>query len=118
MTFLHTYTSNGDPFIRTFSSRLLRILSVPFFSILSAWIYEGELRDPFSEFFVAVDPLLEGRDEGDMTLGLDGMGGGYENTTLGKVRGSEVWEGKFIFKKELLPAFLEEDFGRKVSYFF
>jgi gamma-tubulin complex component 3 len=116
LTFLHTYTSNGDPFIRTFSSRLLRILSVPFFSILSAWIYEGELRDPFSEFFVAVDPLLEGRDEGDMTLGTDGMGGGYENTTLGKVRGGEVWEGKFIFKKELLPAFLEEDFGRKVSY--
>ena len=33
-------------------------MSKPFFSMLHKWLFSGELNDPFSEFFVAVDPDL------------------------------------------------------------
>ncbi|SCZ89195.1 BZ3500_MvSof-1268-A1-R1_Chr9g10326 [Microbotryum saponariae] len=114
LTSLHARTSNGDPFIRDFSSRLLRTLSVPFFATLSAWIYEGELRDPFGEFFVQLNPALSGVDErtgllrGRSTFGLN-----LDQDDEG-VQAHQLWEGKFRFKRVMLPGFLEESFGRKI----
>lgn len=90
---------------------------MPFFSTLSAWIYEGELRDPFDEFFIAVNPSLAGgADERDRN-GVDEDGGGMlGDGGWGRdtVRGAELWESKFEFRREMLPGFLEEAFGRKV----
>ncbi|SGY14470.1 BQ5605_C010g06192 [Microbotryum silenes-dioicae] len=114
LTSLHARTSNGDPFIRDFSSRLLRTLSVPFFATLAAWIYEGELRDPFGEFFVQLNPALSGVDErtglltGRSTFGLN-----LDQDDEG-VKAHQLWEGKFRFKRVMLPGFLEESFGRKI----
>ncbi|ORY89632.1 Spc98 family-domain-containing protein [Leucosporidium creatinivorum] len=114
LTSLHSHTSNGDPFIRDFSSRLLKTLSVPFFATLSSWIYEGELRDPFAEFFVELNPAIEaGERWGDRALGEIGDFGGPGDEEEG-VKAHELWEGKFGFKKEMLPGFLEESFGRKI----
>ncbi|SCV69660.1 BQ2448_1054 [Microbotryum intermedium] len=114
LTSLHARTSNGDPFIRDFSSRLLRTLSVPFFATLSSWIYEGELRDPFGEFFVQLNPALSGHDDrtgllrGRSTFGLN-----LDQEEEG-VQAHQLWEGKFRFKRKMLPGFLEESFGRKI----
>jgi gamma-tubulin complex component 3 len=113
---LHAYTSNGDPFISSFSTRLLQTLSVPFFSTLSSWIYDGELRDPYDEFFVALNPAL------DEAIREERWGSGRRNEELqyGETReeegvaSHELWVEKFNFRKEMLPAFLEESFGQKV----
>lgn len=122
MTTLHAYTANGDPFIRTFSSRLLKTLSIPFFSTLSSWIYQGELRDPYNEFFVSLNPALG--NEGDERWkkrggnGIDGelWGNSFDDRDAdGGVPSHELWAEKFSFRKEMLPGFLEESFGRKVS---
>ena len=102
LTSLHSRTSNGDPFICAFSSRLLTTLSVPFFATLAAWIYEGELRDPYDEFFVELNPALEA---GEREHDEDENG----------VPEHELWESKFRFRAEMLPGFLEDAFGRKVS---
>lgn len=149
LTSLHARTSNGDPFIRTVSSRLLKTLSVPFFATLASWIYQGELRDPFGEFFVALNPALGDRPidggaspnnfgswsgngaAGDYSsaagpgaslgsgvggTGMGGFGDEYDDgTQTGRVQAHELWEGKFTFRREMLPGFLEESFGRKVS---
>ncbi|GAA5873082.1 hypothetical protein JCM16303_006932 [Sporobolomyces ruberrimus] len=118
LTTLHAYTSNGDPFIRTFSSRLLKTLSVPFFSTLSSWIYQGELRDPYSEFFVELNPALgnEGDERwkrrGGNAVDGDHWGNSYEDEQ--GVPSHELWADKFSFRKEMLPGFLEESFGRKI----
>ncbi|GAA6017566.1 hypothetical protein JCM11491_005285 [Sporobolomyces phaffii] len=120
LTTLHSYTSNGDPFIRTFSSRLLKTLSVPFFSTLSSWIYQGELRDPYSEFFVELNPALG--NDGDERWKRRGEGGGGDYWANSFDDGSgekgvpshELWADKFSFRKEMLPGFLEESFGRKI----
>lgn len=119
LTTLHSYTANGDPFIRNFSSRLLKTLSVPFFSTLSSWIYQGELRDPYSEFFVELNPALghEG-DERWKRRGGNVVDGDYWVNSFDDERGvpsHELWADKFAFRKEMLPGFLEESFGRKVS---
>ncbi|KAM0751219.1 hypothetical protein T439DRAFT_325368 [Meredithblackwellia eburnea MCA 4105] len=102
LTSLHSRTSVGDPFISTFSSTLLSTLSVPFFSTLASWIYEGELKDPFEEFFVELNPALA---DGGMGFGEEKEEG--EGTL-------DLWQMKFRFRKEMLPAFLDDGFGRKI----
>ncbi|KAK4700384.1 gamma-tubulin complex component 3, partial [Phenoliferia sp. Uapishka_3] len=111
LTSLHSRTSNGDPFICDFSSRLLTTLSVPFFATLAAWIYEGELRDPYDEFFVQLNPAIEA---GEREIGDSGE---FARPNLGDDEGvpaHELWETKFRFRAEMLPAFLEDAFGRKI----
>lgn len=138
---IHSYTENGDPFVRKFTDQLLEEVCVifentlilselrckvskPFFAILHKWLFSGELYDPFSEFFVAVDPELanvqyiqpptaNGALPGDD--GFGGPGGGYqEDMSLDNEGGLRLWESKYTFRKEMLPAFVGETFGRKV----
>ncbi|KAK0530703.1 Microtubule-nucleating Tub4p (gamma-tubulin) complex component [Tilletia horrida] len=103
---IHTYTFNGDPFIRKFTARLLEEVSKPFLHTLSRWIHEGELHDPFQEFFVQ--------------LNADQMGhGGTAYDGSGKeaqpdVDAALLWQNKFSFREEMLPSFLGESFGRKI----
>ncbi|KAK4054085.1 Microtubule-nucleating Tub4p (gamma-tubulin) complex component [Microbotryomycetes sp. JL201] len=124
---IHAHTSNGDPFVREFSSRLLKTVCVPFFGTLSAWIYEGELKDPFNEFFVELNPALDGGERRWNEPGLGEVGeirgGGAGNGAEGDdqsfsdrqgVKAHELWESKFTFRREMLPSFLEEAFGRKI----
>lgn len=92
LTSLNTYTTHGDPTIAALSSSLLKTLSAPWFSMLGSWIWEGELRDPWGEFFIIP---LEVEDEPE---GSEGKG----------------WNGVWEFRKEMLPGFLEEEFGKKV----
>lgn len=112
VSLIHSYTFNGDPFIRRFTSGLLDEVSKPFFHSLSLWIYEGELQDPFHEFFVELndDPrkASQSRSNGNPSDGdmpsfsdLDGDA-------------ASLWQNKFVFRKEMLPSFLQESFGRKI----
>lgn len=90
--------------------------------MLHKWLFSGELYDPHSEFFVALDPELadvqymqprhgfSSGDEGfssDRFVDLDDLSREHHG-------GLKLWEGKFIFRKEMLPAFVGETFGRKV----
>ena len=94
---MHGYTAHGDPFIRSSTSGLLTQVSLPFFRSLSSWIYEGELVDPGDEFFV------QRRSEYD-------AGSAEESIAIGH----EAWSGRYRFRKEMLPTFVEERFGKKV----
>ena len=99
-------------------------VSKPFFATLHKWLFSGELYDPFSEFFVAVDPELahmqyiqppsvNGALPGDE--GFGGPGAGYqEDLSLDNEGGLRLWESKYTFRQEMLPAFVGETFGRKV----
>jgi gamma-tubulin complex component 3 len=123
---IHGYTSTGDPFVRTFTDQLLEDVSTPFFASLHRWLFAGELYDPFREFFVAVDPELEsvqysvpmhgsGTGHGHMSSDM-GFGGDVGDVT-GEGEGAfRLWENKYQFIKEMLPAFVSESFGRKVEH--
>ncbi|CAO1616866.1 unnamed protein product [Sympodiomycopsis kandeliae] len=105
VSLIHNYTFNGDPFIKTFTERLLEQVSRSFFNSLSRWIYEGELQDPFKEFFVELnpDPLAstskEGKDSPDYPDEIDA---------------AALWQNKFIFRSSLVPTFLGETFAKKI----
>ncbi|OJA18989.1 hypothetical protein AZE42_00397 [Rhizopogon vesiculosus] len=115
---IHSYTDNGDPFVRKFTDQLLEEVSTPFFNTLHKWLFSGELYDPHSEFFVSVDPSLahlQVLHPSSLAGGIDAFG---EDSISGDrsegVGGLRVWEAKYHFRKEMLPMFVGENFGRKI----
>ena len=87
-------------------------------------MFSGELVDPFSEFFVAVDPELahlqygQPANDGVGASGGDGGFGGFgdnEDISVEREGGLKLWESKYRFQKDMLPAFVGEVFGRKVG---
>ncbi|KAF9268025.1 gamma-tubulin complex DGRIP91/SPC98 component [Marasmius fiardii PR-910] len=121
---IHSYTDNGDPFIRTFTDQLLEEVSKPFFSTLHKWLFSGELYDPFSEFFVAVDSSLahiqymhpSSLDGGINQLSDDKDDFKFDDgdSNRHKEGGLRLWEEKYRFQKDMLPMFVGETFGRKI----
>lgn len=101
VSLIHSYTFNGDPFVRSFTAQILEEVSKPFFHSLSRWIFEGELQDPFGEFFVELNPNIK-------------AGRGPLDDFEGENEAASLWQDQFIFKTDMLPSFLGEDFGRKI----
>lgn len=94
ISLIHNFsTSHGDPFVHAFAERLLVHVTKPFYSMLRHWIYDGELEDPFHEFFVFENP-----DDA-----LDGRGGA-----------TSVWEDKYSLKDNLVPSIMTPEFARKI----
>jgi gamma-tubulin complex component 3 len=122
VSLIHSYTSHGDPFVRSFTDSLLEEVSRPFFHSLGKWIYEGELLDPFDEFFVELNPEMRDVEFGrQRALGLGGAGLGSD-FAIGALEGNDargvddhrLWQNKYAFRREMLPSFVNENFGRKV----
>ncbi|KAK0190890.1 gamma-tubulin complex, component 3 [Armillaria mellea] len=123
---IHSYTDNGDPFVRKFTGQLLEEVSKPFFATLHKWLFSGELYDPFNEFFVAMDPSLKhvqythpsslsggfGQPTGDG--GLGGLLMDNEDAIEKRENGLQLWQSKYQFQEDMLPMFVGEAFGRKI----
>lgn len=84
---VHDYTQHGDPLIQQFINHMLERVSAPFYVMLQRWIYEGELDDPRTEFFIACDPEVEEED---------------------------MWQRKYFIREEMLPAFIGMSLAKKV----
>jgi gamma-tubulin complex component 3 len=123
VSLIHSYTAHGDPFVRRFTDSLLEEVSRPFFHSLGKWMYEGELLDPFDEFFVELNPEMRDVEFGRRrALGSGGSGLGSD-FAIGALEGDggaqnvddhRLWETKYAFRREMLPSFVNVDFGRKV----
>lgn len=89
-------------------------VSKPFFLSLQRWISSGVLHDPFNEFFVQVNSETAGQHFGRAALRDDmGFGSGGDISSRHDIAYT-LWEKRYIFRKEMLPIFLNEDFGKKV----
>lgn len=92
-------TSHGDPMVGAFAERLLVHVTRPFYDMLRHWIYDGELSDPYHEFFVseqdpnAVNESPDGRSRGGA---------------------SSVWEDKYKLNDDMVPSIITPDFAQKV----
>lgn len=90
-------TSHGDPIVAAFAERLLGSVTRPFYDILRHWMYDGELHDPYREFFVREqDP----KDEEWQDLKARGM--------------SSVWNDKYEVEKGMIPSIITGEFAQKV----
>ena len=94
---VHSFTSHGDPYIRTFAHNLLHKITRPWYEMLKTWIYAGRLVDPFQEFFVFKTTTRPAQ-----TGAKNGGGGG------------SAWETRYSLRRELVPGFLGEGVVRKV----
>ncbi|KAJ5750008.1 hypothetical protein N7533_007036 [Penicillium manginii] len=87
-------TSHGDPFVGAFAEKLLAHVTRPFYDMLQLWIYDGELSDPYKEFFV---------DEPEFRPSNDPRG-----------IATSVWEHKYKLVDGLIPSIVTREFAEKV----
>ena len=97
---IHSFSLNhGDPYVMAFAERLLSDVTRPFYDMLRQWVYDGELSDPFGEFFVSE----QSEDEINEVNGNEGKGGA-----------TSVWEDKYRLNDKMVPTIVTDDFARKV----
>jgi gamma-tubulin complex component 3 len=87
-------SSHGDPFVGNFAEKLLSHVTRPFYDMLRQWIYDGELSDPYMEFFV-IEPE-------------------FRPSTDPRRIASSVWEDKYKLDEGMVPSIITEDFAKKV----
>jgi gamma-tubulin complex component 3 len=85
--------------VGAFAERLLSRITRPFYDMLRQWIYDGELSDPYLEFFVTeqtaeqVDANGDGRSKGGAT---------------------SVWEDKYKLDHDMIPSIITTEFAKRV----
>ena len=100
ISLIHNFsTSHGDPMVGAFAERLLVHVTRPFYDMLRHWIYDGELSDPYHEFFVSE------QDPNAIIEAVDGRSRGGA---------SSVWEDKYKLNDDMVPSIITQDFAQKV----
>lgn len=100
ISLIHDLSSSyGDPMIKTNAERLLSPVTRPFYDMLRRWIYDGELSDPFHEFFVSERDPSSSKPSDDVR---------------GRGAASNVWEDKYKLDHNMIPSITTEDFAQKV----
>ncbi|KHN96389.1 Gamma tubulin complex protein 3 [Metarhizium album ARSEF 1941] len=95
ISLIHSFSSShGEPTVAAFAERLLGSFTKPFYDILRHWIYDGELSDPYQEFFVQ-----EQNKPADVAH-LKGAG--------------NVWTDKYEIHQSMVPSIITQDFAQKV----
>lgn len=78
---------SGDPTANQLLTRLLNDASKPYLQMLSRWIYQGVILDPYGEFCI--------QENGDLATGNEGA---YD----------EYWEQRYSVRKDELPLLLSQ----------
>ncbi|TPX51174.1 hypothetical protein SeLEV6574_g00419 [Synchytrium endobioticum] len=84
---MHNYVNHGDPFIQKFIHHLLVEVARPFYEMLAMWMYEGELDDPFDEFFVTFNP---------------------------NVNDSDMWKNQYYTRPDFQPSYISKNVAKKI----
>ncbi|KAG5981700.1 hypothetical protein E4U55_002681 [Claviceps digitariae] len=99
ISLIHSFSSShGDPVVAAFAERLLGSFTKPFYDILRHWIYDGELSDPYQEFFV--------REQDGKKLDMPERKGG--------ANAGNVWTDKYEIDDNMIPSIMTQDFAQKV----
>ncbi|KAF2133676.1 hypothetical protein P153DRAFT_330077 [Dothidotthia symphoricarpi CBS 119687] len=100
ISLIHSFSLNhGDPYVMSFAERLLSDVTRPFYDMLRQWVYDGELADPFGEFFVSE----QSEEEINEANGTEGKGGA-----------TSVWEDKYKLNEKMVPSIVTDGFANKV----
>jgi gamma-tubulin complex component 3 len=84
---INTFAMNGSPSNRIFLNRILREVSAPILTNIKKWMIEGDINDPFREFFVDIDP---------------------------SVPDERLWTQKYSLNYIMIPSFLTNELALKI----
>uniref|UniRef100_A0A7S1KPF2 Spindle pole body component n=1 Tax=Percolomonas cosmopolitus TaxID=63605 RepID=A0A7S1KPF2_9EUKA len=84
---VYIFTTVGDPFVRSFTTHVLQEVCTPLYNMIQSWIMDGDLQDPFGEFFI-----IQERD----------------------VPNEQLWQRKYRLKRDMLPSFISAPLGEKI----
>ena len=84
---INTFALNGSPSTRQFINRILKEVSAPILTMIKTWMIEGEINDPFREFFVDTDP---------------------------QVPDEKLWTSKYSLNYIMIPSFLSNELAHKI----
>ena len=84
---INTFAMNGSPSTRQFINRILKEVSAPILTMIKTWMIEGEINDPFREFFVDTDP---------------------------NVPDEKLWTQKYSLNYIMIPSFLSNELAVKI----
>lgn len=87
-------TTHGDPFVGTFAEKLLVRITRPFYGMLRHWIYDGELSDPYHEFFVVQPEVRHDVDP--------------------RRTATSVWDEKYKLDDAMVPTIMTHELAKKV----
>lgn len=97
ISLIHGFSSShGDPFVGVFAERLLAYVTRPFYEMLRHWIYDGELVDPYHEFFVT-EPDPSSRPDVDP-----------------RRVATSIWETKYQLDDSMVPSIISAEFAKKI----
>ena len=84
---INTFALNGSPSTRQFINRILKEVSAPVLTMIKTWMIEGEINDPFREFFIDTDP---------------------------NVTDDKLWTQKYSLNYVMIPSFLSNELAIKI----
>eukprot|EP00051_Salpingoeca_urceolata_P028327 m.486294 g.486294 ORF g.486294 m.486294 type:complete len:857 (+) comp24292_c0_seq1:160-2730(+) len=84
---LHSFSRQGDPYVTALVKHVTERAFAPMSAILRRWLFEGELDDPYREFFIAADTAVEE---------------------------DQLWTHKYSLRPGMLPSFISDDLSRKI----
>eukprot|EP01135_Chromosphaera_perkinsii_P008737 Nk52_evm70s1444 gene=Nk52_evmTU70s1444 len=86
-TVLYQLSQHGDDNVKNLITRILSKVLKPFYSLLQKWMFEGELNDPFNEFFIACDNTVEA---------------------------DNLWFSKYCIESVMRPVFVDKQLGNRI----
>ncbi|KAL8831426.1 MAG: hypothetical protein Q9191_000870 [Dirinaria sp. TL-2023a] len=100
ISMIHRFSSShGDPFVIAFAERMLVHVTRPFYDMLRQWIYDGELSDPYHEFFIIEQDAQDQSEKGQDAR---------------RVPATSVWEDKYKLDESMVPTIVAEELAKKV----
>ncbi|XP_014213492.1 gamma-tubulin complex component 3 [Copidosoma floridanum] len=84
---VYEFNQNGDPRVKKLVKRILESVSEPLYNMLLRWITDGELDDPYKEFFIE---------------------------SCAEVAGERMWHEKYQVRDSMVPSFLSRTQAKKI----
>eukprot|EP00210_Caulerpa_lentillifera_P002528 g2425.t1 len=95
---LYAHSQSGGPVSQKFIMKLLKRVSVPLFTMIRTWVFEGEFTDPHNEFFIVDNAGLR------RSSGL--------RRDPGKT--FDLWRMGYTLNTAMLPGFVNPSLAQKI----
>ncbi|GAM24033.1 hypothetical protein SAMD00019534_072080 [Acytostelium subglobosum LB1] len=87
ISYVESFSAQGNSVVHSMVKSILVRISQPIITMITRWIFEGEINDPFGEFFILKNQ---------------------------KIQLERVWKEKYTLQADMLPTFIDQDMSRRI----